>query len=135
MAYNDLYRLSVHALIFDSASRVLFLKTTYGKKDWTLPGGAIDLGETIHETLMRECEEELGRDIRILHLSGVYYHKSHNSHAFVFRCEFADGNDIQLSSEHSEFGYLAPSQVREPHQIKIQDCLDFNGSVVSRKFD
>ena len=134
MAYQDLYRLSVHAIIPDSTGKILFVKTTYGAKDWTLPGGAVDIGETIHETLTRECKEELGREIKILYLSGVYYHAAHNSQAFVFRCEFDDTSTIELSSEHSEFQFLAPLEVKESHQQKIEDCLNYQGSTVSRKF-
>jgi 8-oxo-dGTP diphosphatase len=65
MAYFDTYRLSVHAVILDESQRVLMVKTTYGAKGWTLPGGAIDPGETIHETLIRECKEELNADVKV----------------------------------------------------------------------
>ena len=134
MAYEDLYRLSVHAMIFDDSKKALFVKTAYGAKNWTLPGGAVDKGETIHETLLRECKEELGREIKILHLSGVYYHESHNSHAFVFYCQFNDDLPITLSSEHSEFQFLDYSEVKGSHAQKIQDCLNYQGMTVSNKF-
>ncbi len=134
MAYQDLYRLSVHAAIFDDEQNVLFVRTTYGAKAWTLPGGAIDPGETIHETLVREVREELGREIKVLYLSGVYYHAPHNSHAFVFKCEFADKSPIQLSEEHSEFSYLPRSELKASHKKKIEDCLNFDGNTVSAKF-
>lgn len=134
MAYQDLYRLSVHAVIPDASGQVLFVKTTYGAKAWTLPGGAVDPGETIHETLARECREELGREIRILHLTGVYFHANHSSHAFVFRCEFADSKEILLSEEHSEFAYLPSEEWKHSHAQKIRECLGYQGVVVSAKF-
>jgi len=134
MAYQDFYRLSVHAVISDADEKVLFVKTTYGAMGWTLPGGAVDPGETVHETLKRECLEELGRDVEVLYLSGVYFHKTHNSHAFVFRCKFSDQKDIQLSSEHSEYRYTPASELKDSHQIKIQDCFGYTGTTVSRKF-
>ena len=134
MGYQDFYRLSVHAVLFDSDEKALFVKTTYGGKTWTLPGGAMDPGETIHETLVRECREELGREIKILYLSGVYFHEIHNSHAFVFRCEFADQCAIALSEEHSEYRYFSAPELPEPNRVKIQDCLNYRGNVVSNKF-
>ena len=134
MAYQDLYRLSVHAVLPDESEKVLFVKTTYGAKTWTLPGGAVDPGETIHETLLRECKEELGREIKILCLTGVYYHANHNSHAFVFRCEFQDMQEIRLSGEHSEFAYLASSELKDSHRKKIEDCLNFSGNAATAKF-
>lgn len=134
VAYQDLYRLSVHAVFTDKEDRTLFVRTTYGAKAWTLPGGAVDPGETIHETLVRECREELGRDIRVLYLSGVYFHASHNSHAFVFRCEFQDGFEIQLSEEHSEFTYRNTTELKDSHRVKVEDCLNYSGSTKSAKF-
>jgi len=106
VAYEDLYRLSVHGVIFDDQQRVLMVRTTYGAKGWTFPGGAIDPGETIHETLTRECREELGCDVEITYLSGVYYHKPHNSQAFVFRCRIKGSDPIRFSAEHSEYQYI-----------------------------
>jgi 8-oxo-dGTP diphosphatase len=134
MAYEDLYRLSVHAVIFDDKQHVLMVRTTYGAKGWTFPGGAVDPGETIHETLIRECREELACDIEINYLSGVYYHKLHNSQAFVFRCQIKGNSPIQLSSEHSEYQYIPVADLKDSHRVKAEDCLRFDRAVFSRKF-
>ncbi len=48
MAFEDLCRLSAHAVITDEAGRVLLLKATYGALSWGLPGGALEPGETMH---------------------------------------------------------------------------------------
>ena len=39
---------------------------------WALPGGRLDPGETVEETVIREAKEETGLDIRNLWLVGVY---------------------------------------------------------------
>src|SRR5436190_8964501 len=106
MAFNDKFRLSSHAVITNSDSKVLLLKATYGGKTWGLPGGALEPEETIHEALIRECREELGVDIKVLYMSGMYFHKAYNSHACIFRCEIPNNSVIQLSSEHSEYQYF-----------------------------
>lgn len=134
MGYEDLYRLSVHAVITNSNKEVLFVKTSYGAKAWTLPGGAIDPGESIHEALIRECKEELNRTIKINYLSGVYYHEAHNSHAFIFQCEFEDDLQIELSDEHTEFGFLGLDEMKASHREKVRHCFEFNGTVVSGIF-
>lgn len=135
MAYEDFYRLSVHAALFDEQNRVLLVKTTYGAKSWTLPGGAMDPGETIHETLLRECREELGCDIEAVYLSGVYFHQAHQSQAFVFRCRFTiPGQSIVLSAEHSQHRYFPLEELSESHRVKVTDCLRFKGAVFSQKF-
>ncbi|WP_148714492.1 NUDIX hydrolase [Chitinolyticbacter meiyuanensis] len=134
MAFDDLFRLSCHAVITDDQGRVLLLKSTYGTQGWGLPGGALDPAETIHEALLRECYEELGVEIRIRHLTGVYYHATYNAQAFVFRCELPQGARIRLSSEHSEHAYWVTADLSPVQQRRIRDCLAFAGEVQSARF-
>lgn len=134
MGFEDWFRLSVHAVISDDSHRVMLLKATYGEEAWGLPGGALDPGETIHEGLHRECREELGREVEILYLSGVYSHAGVRSHAFVFRCGLADGADISLSGEHSELRYFLPEEMPPVQRRRVLDCLEFDGRVRSACF-
>lgn len=134
MAYNDLYRLSSHAVISDDQNRILMLKANYGSFGWGLPGGALDSQETIHGALIRECREELGCEIDVQYLSGVYYHAAHNSQAFIFRCQLVDPFNISLSEEHSEFVYMELAAMSEVQRTRVSDCLNYKGATVSAKF-
>jgi 8-oxo-dGTP pyrophosphatase MutT (NUDIX family) len=135
MAFDDKYRLSAHAVFTDDEGRVLQLKATYGNKNWGLPGGAIDPGETVHEALIRECQEELGvPTIEILYMSGMYFHKAFDSHACVFRCAMPANSQITLSPEHSEFRYFTLDELSPVQRHRIGDCLSFDGKVKSAKF-
>ncbi len=134
MAFDDLFRLSAHAVFTDKDNKILLLKSTYGNFGWGLPGGALDHVETIHEALIRECNEELGVDIKILYMSGMYFHKAYNSHACIFRCEMPDNAVIKLSSEHSEYRYSPLDELSPVQRHRILDCLQFDGYVKSYKF-
>lgn len=134
MAFNDLFRLSSHAVITNPEGQILLLKATYGNKSWGLPGGALDPGETIHEALLRECYEELGVEVKVLYMSGMYFHTVYHSHACIFRCEILSPTAIQLSSEHSEYRYFSVEELSAVHQRRIVDCLEFDGKVRSTKF-
>lgn len=134
MAYNDLYRLSSHAVITDQNNNILLLKATYGEFGWGLPGGALDQQETIHEALIRECKEELGCQVQIEYLSGLYYHHQYNSQAFIFRCQLQNTDQIRLSDEHSEFAYFDFEGLSSVQRKRVDDCLNYNGVVVSAKF-
>lgn len=146
MAFNDTFRLSSHAVITNAQGQVLLLKANYGNFAWGLPGGALEPGETIHEALVRECQEELGLSVRVNYLSGVYYHSAYQSQAFIFRCELwlpevakKDGVEdkplpIQLSHEHSAFAFHDIDTLSAVQQQRIKDCLNFNGVVMSAKF-
>lgn len=137
MAFDDKFRLSSHAVILKqgvSEPSVLLLKASYGDCRWGLPGGALEPGETIHEALLRECQEELGVAVQVKYLSGVYYHRAYDSQAFIFRCELSDQDSIRLSDEHSEYRFMPLSELPNVQKQRVIDCLDYNGAVVSRKF-
>jgi 8-oxo-dGTP diphosphatase len=134
MAYEDKFRVGVHAVIIDELSHVLLLKATYGAQGWNLPGGAVDPGETIHQALLRECREELGVDVEILYLSGVYYHAQYESQSCVFRCKILNEASINLSSEHSEYCYFTLEELNSIQYQRVMDCLNFDGQVKSASF-
>ncbi len=134
MAFTDQFRLSSHAVITNDTDEVLLLKANYGDRNWGLPGGALDPGETMHEALLRECREELGCLVDVKYLSGVYYHKAYQSHAFIFRCYLPSNTQIELSEEHTEYCYQPVQEMSSVQQQRVRDCLEFNGVVSSAKF-
>jgi len=134
MAFEDKFRLSSHAVIINDAGEVLLLKANYGDGNWGLPGGALEPSETIHEALIRECAEEIGCDVHVKYLSGVYFHSAYNSQAFIFRCEIIGDSGITLSSEHTEYKYAPIETLSAVQQHRINECLSFNGNVSSAKF-
>ena len=50
-------------LVRDDAGRVLLCRLTY-KKDWDLPGGVVEVGESPREAVSREIEEELALTVK-----------------------------------------------------------------------
>lgn len=134
MAFNDLFRLSSHAVITNTVGEVLLLKATYGDKHWGLPGGGLDPNETIHQALQRECFEELGCEVDVQYLSGVYFHSAYQSQAFIFRCELPKGAQISLSDEHSEYAFVAVTELSNIQQQRVSECLAFSGVVRSSAF-
>lgn len=134
MGFDDFFRLSAHAVITDDADRVLLLRAVYADRGWGLPGGALDPGETVHEALLRECREELGCDVRVEYLSGIYCHTQVRSHAFVFRCSLPQAARIVLSDEHSEYAYTPVHELAPVQRRRVEDCLAFRGVVRSARF-
>jgi len=134
MAYNDLFRLSSHAVISNELGEVLLLKANYGELVWGLPGGALDSAETVKEALIRECFEELGCEVIVRYLSGIYYHSAHNAQAFIFRCDVANDAEIVLSREHSDYKFVSLDKLSNVQRVRVSECLNFDGTVVTRKF-
>lgn len=64
-------KLTVDAIIRVSDGIVL-IKRKYPPYGWALPGGFVNVGETVEEAACREAEEETGLKISDLWLVGVY---------------------------------------------------------------
>jgi 8-oxo-dGTP diphosphatase len=134
LAFNDTFRFGVHAIITNSEGHVLSLKRTYGNKGWSLPGGGVDPGETIHQALFRECREELGIELKDVVLTGFYYHSRLNAQVGIFRCSIPKDAEIKLSSEHSDYKWMHLSELSEVQRIRALDAMEYQGQVASRAF-
>lgn len=60
------------AFITNENKEILLQKRSDKDNIWGLPGGAIEIGESIEEAAIREVKEETGLDIHIDYLVGVY---------------------------------------------------------------
>ncbi len=58
----------------DSAGQTILLRRGFdpGSGLWTFPGGFVELGESVPEAARREVREELGIDVELGELVGVY---------------------------------------------------------------
>ena len=55
---------SVSVVAVDPRGRLLFVRTSYGARNWQFPGGAIERGESAEQAARREFREETGCDLR-----------------------------------------------------------------------
>jgi 8-oxo-dGTP diphosphatase len=65
------------AVIPFSQDRILLIKrnTVPFKGYWGLPGGRMDPGETVEQTVVREVKEETGLDVEVVRVIGEYVEK------------------------------------------------------------
>jgi 8-oxo-dGTP diphosphatase len=100
--YNDLFgrrsRLGAAGVIFDSQSRVLLVRHSYGRRNWELPGGGRNAHESVDQTVRREIHEEVGIEVRVERLCGIYYEADVDQHHFAFVCRQTDGATPKPSS-------------------------------------
>jgi 8-oxo-dGTP diphosphatase len=71
--YPDRPFIGVGALIIED-SRVLLVKRGHAPRagEWSIPGGVLELGETVRECVVREALEETGLTVEALELLGVF---------------------------------------------------------------
>ncbi|MBI5347367.1 MAG: NUDIX domain-containing protein [Candidatus Aenigmarchaeota archaeon] len=119
---------TVGALIFNPENKLFLMRSHKWKNNFVVPGGHIELGETIEQALRREVKEETGMDIyeiAFIHVqesifSDMFWKQKH----FIF-LDFAcktDSTEVKLNDEASEYVWVFPG---EALKLPIDPCTRF----------
>lgn len=113
---------SVNVVVADDAGRILLIRRT-DNGNWAVPGGAIDLGESMIDAAVRETHEESGIDCEITGLVGIFTdprHVIHYTSNDEVRQEFsimlvgrAISGEPTPSTEASEVRWVDPAHLPE----------------------
>jgi ADP-ribose pyrophosphatase YjhB (NUDIX family) len=127
-------KLAVNAIVFNGQGEVLLAKRTDNGL-WCIPGGHVDLGESLSKACLRELREETGLEAEVVKLVGVYSDTKNSLHIaqglewhtvrVSFLCKITGGT-IRPSEETSEIKYFKldqlPSLITD-HARRIQDAV------------
>ena len=113
----DAIRPGATAIIFNESGEVLLQKRS-DNGWWSLPGGGMDIGESIEQCVIREVFEETGLQVTVTRLVGIssdpeqHSVMSYPDGAVVqyvgayFECETRSG-ELRISEESTDIGYFA----------------------------
>ena len=129
---------SANAIVVNEQGEILMIRRT-DNGNWAVPGGGMDLGESITDTAIRETREETGIKCQITGLVGIYTNPGHvirytsdgevrQEFSIVFTAR-PTGGQLQASSESSETQWVAPAtavtlQMHPSMRQRIQHYLD-----------
>ena len=119
--------------VFDGAGRLLLQQRGDDRGPWGLPGGAMELGETIEAAAVRETFEETGLRVRPDTLLGVYTGGAHTyengdvvqSVVVVLTATPVDGRLTEDGIETVGLAWFPlddlPNPIFAPHQDMLDD--------------
>ena len=107
------------AIVVDDAGRILLHRRTDNAL-WSIPGGAMALGESIAETAVREVKEETGLDVVPERVVGIYSNPRHvvedadgevrQQFSVCFACRLI-GGEVATSDESLEVGFFTQIEI------------------------
>ncbi|WP_379138338.1 NUDIX domain-containing protein [Paenibacillus sp. sgz500958] len=127
------------ALIYDeSREKVLMVRNQTGDSSyWSLPGGAVESGETLEEAVKREAKEETGLEVAMISLHSLreVFFAGNQHHAFLFTFEAKIiGGEINVSDPDKEILDVQWVKINTANEIMSQlpvklflDPLNRNG--------
>ena len=131
---EDTFHLGIKALIKNANGEILLLKINpealknfQGEPYWDIPGGRVQKGNSVEDTLSREVKEETGinaiSDIKRLDmvLSNIRIPMGTDTVGLilaVYECSIPDNSTIQLSNEHIEYGWFDIKAAKQLLSIK-----------------
>ena len=123
--------LGVRAVVLDPDNKVFLVKHTY-VAGWYLPGGGVDLGETMEQAMRRELKEEGDIDLTgEAELHGIFLnsHVSRRDHVAVYVVRhFRQDRLPEPNREIIECGFFdsaaLPEGVTRGTRLRIAEVLD-----------
>jgi ADP-ribose pyrophosphatase YjhB (NUDIX family) len=109
-------QLAVSAAIFRQRKLLLLRRAkSPGNGFWSLPGGRVEFGESLHTALAREVDEEAGLKIDIVALAGwrEVLPGAGGSGGHYLIMSFAArwvAHEPRLNEEHDDFKWVEPGQ-------------------------
>lgn len=125
-------KLDTRAAIFDN-KKILLVKESNGK--WSLPGGWVDVNESIKSNIIKEVKEEAGLDVNAVRLIALQDRNMHNKPVYVYGickvfvlCEIIGGHfSPNIETVESKFWGLdeIPSLSEEKNTMEqIEMCFN-----------
>jgi ADP-ribose pyrophosphatase YjhB (NUDIX family) len=102
-------------LITNEEGHVLLIHENYGLRRWGLPGGAVEYGETVRQTAIREAREEICCEVELGEVIGQYRRELSGTGVTVFTATIASGDPaVPPTGEIADVRWADPNDLPTP---------------------
>jgi len=120
-------------IVYPQQDKILLIKrdTLPFKGFWALPGGRMDINETVEQTCIREVKEETGLDVEIIYNIGDYHEQgfmdgiNYDYHPTCFIVKVVGGQIMRQEDEVQEIKLFNLKELPTPlafeHDKMIKD--------------
>lgn len=112
-------KIVIGAIIYDDEGKIFLAKSHKWPDRWVVPGGHLDWGETLIDSVKREVKEETGLDVEDIKAVGIqesiFSQESHDPKHMIFldySCR-AVNKDVKLNDELQEYIWIKPEDALE----------------------
>ncbi|MHA1732090.1 MAG: NUDIX domain-containing protein [Promethearchaeota archaeon] len=103
-------------LVKDGEPAIVMIKRKNPPPGWALPGGFVDLGETVEAACVREAKEETNLDIKVGKIVGVYSDPARDPRGHTvtvaYLCKVTGAEaDLLAQDDAAEVGIFTKSEV------------------------
>ncbi|MCF7907205.1 NUDIX hydrolase [Patescibacteria group bacterium] len=118
------WRISAYGLIRSPQKKILLVVPQYNKDIWILPGGEINLDESVEEGIIRECYEETGYRVKIKGTKPFYVGET-NFYCMQKFCHsinlIYEANLTSLKQDKEVINSLEPNEVERVEWVPLEE--------------
>lgn len=110
---------------------IVLIKRKNPPYGWALPGGFVDVGETLQQAALREAREEISIDVELTTLLGCYSNPSRDARGHTVSAVYiARGSGMPVAADDAAEVLLVnrnnfPDEMAFDHGVILEDYLRF----------
>jgi len=114
-------KVSARGIIIKDNKVLLIYREKAGDIYYSIPGGKVEEGEKLEETVVREVLEETSINVKPLKYLGVFGAANINFEQHLFLCEYIDGEPKLGDAIEKEIMTKDPTNFYRPEWVNIGD--------------
>lgn len=119
-------------VIIESPQGIVLIERKNPPAGWALPGGFVDVGETVEQAAIREAQEETSLQVFLTELLWLYSHPQRDPRGHTVSVVFiatAKNFSMQAQDDAQSAGFFLQDNLPKPlafdHQKILQDYFHF----------